>query len=324
MNGGGLPAYGLTANPFTTVTLNPLINPADKKCVSLVDGWKDLSDAEELIHQRVAADRAVFFVVAGTSKTGKTSVAYYLMHVWAEACGVRSDLVVAHCNDPGAEGGSFSPERQLMKWAHTLRLREDIDELGLSPTTKERLAKLKESDETVDFGLAFRAVDKDLRTPAQGREVHCLAAVLERGKGDDLVKTVRECFQVTKAIVIITVDESSATVNLLKNARDALPPGEGMCINVGPIQGADVATIVQDRWDAVRKGVDNPFDLNDVVQVFNSPRTIARTIRLLERMLDLRHRLRDAKALWPGSPNLALTGDVMLDLLADFESTLPD
>jgi hypothetical protein len=324
MNGGGLPAYGLTANPFALDTLNPLISLADEDCVSFVDGWRKLRDAEDLIRQRVAADKAVFFVVTGTSSTGRTSVAYYLVHLWAKERKIQGNQVVAERNDPGPDGGSFSPEGQLLEWAQNLLLREDAGTLGITPPTKNRLAELTESDKIVKFGLAMQDVDLDLRTPAPGGMVRHLAAILERGKGDDLVRKVRDCFKATKAIVIITVDESAATANLLVNAHKALPASEGLCIRLGPIMGADVATVVQDRWDAVRKGVNNPFNLAEIVQVFDSPRTIARTVRLLERMLDMRQRFYDGKVPWPDSPGLALTGDVMRELLEDFESTLPD
>jgi hypothetical protein len=341
MNGGGLPAYGLTANPFTMGTLNPLISPEDKDRVSFVDGWKDLrraqladaaaddqhvGDAERLIRQRVAEDKAVFFVVAGTSSTGRTSIAYYLVHLWAEAHKIDCDLVVAERNDPGPDGGSFSPEGQLLEWAYSLRLREDIDTLGLSLTAKQQLENLTESDQIVKFGLAFQSVDKELRRAGrEGKdEVRRLAAILERGKGDDLVKKVKQAFQATKAIVIITVDESADTAKLLLNARLALPASEGLCIKVGPIMGADVKTVAEDRWNAVREGVRNPFVLEEIERVFNSPRTIARTVRLLERMLDIRHGLYHGRAFWPDSPNLELTGDVMRGLLAGFENTLPD
>ena len=324
MNGVGLPAYGLTANPFTIDTLNPLISPADQNSVSFVDGWRNLRDAEKLIRQRVAADKAVFFVVSGTSSTGRTSVAYYLVHLWAKERKIHGHQVVAERNDPGPDGGSFSPEGQLLEWAQNLLLREDADTLGIAPSTKTRLADLTESDTTVKFGLALQAFDKDLRTHGHGGEVRFLAAILERGKGDDLVRKARQCFQATKAIVIITVDESANTANLLVNARKSLSGTEGLCIRLGPIMGADVATVVQNRWDAVRKGVDNPFDLTEVVRVFEYPRTIARTVRLLERMLNVRHSLYNGQAPWPDSPNLALTGAVMRELLKDFESTLPD
>jgi hypothetical protein len=323
MNENGLPSYGLTVNPFSMDTLNPLISPADKDCVSFVDGWKGLSRAEELIRQRVAADKAVFFVVAGTSSTGRTSLAYYLVHLWALQRKIDCHDVVAERNDPGPDGGSFSPEVQLLEWAQNLLLREDADTLGLTPPTKTKLADLTESDKIVKFGLAVQDVDKDLRRTAADHTVRHLAAILERGKGDDLVRKVRDCFKATKAIVIVTVDVSAATENLLVNAHKAIPADEGLCIKLGPIMGDDVATVVQDRWDAVRKGIDSPFDPTEVGRVFNTPRTIARTVRLLERMLHMRQRFYGGTALWP-HPDLALTGDVMRDLLTDFENRLPD
>ena len=323
MNGVGLPAYGLTTNPFTMDTLNPLISRADQNCVSFVDGWRDLRDAEELIRQRVEADEAVFFVVSGTSSTGRTSVAYYLVHLWAKERKIRGHQVVVAHFDPGPDGGSFSPEGQLLEWAGELLLRGDFDKLGIASSTIKRLTDLAESDKAVMFGLALQAFAKDLRTRGHGGEAGLLAAILERGKGDDLVRKVRQCFKATKAIVIITVDESANTVNLLRNAHKALPDTEGLCIRLGPIMGEDVKTVVQNRWDAVRKGVDNPFDLTEVVRIFDYPRTIARTVRLLERMLNVRHSLYNGQDPWP-APDLALTGAVMRELLKDFESTLPD
>ena len=66
----GFPAYGLELNPFLLGELDPLTRPLDLKCVSWVDGWKSLDDAEELVNSRVAEGEPVFFVVDGESKTG--------------------------------------------------------------------------------------------------------------------------------------------------------------------------------------------------------------------------------------------------------------
>lgn len=322
--GAALPAYGLPLNPFTMSTLNPLINEADRECISQVDGWKNLSAAKELIRQRAATDKPVFFVVVGASSTGRSSVANYLVHLWAHERGIDSDAVIVQRRDPGQDGGVYTPETQIMEWAQDLLIHEDIEPQGLEVPTRTRIEELSESSTLIKFGLALRDVDRDLRRPLAGNKVRYLAAILERGKGDDLIRKVKECFKATRAIVIVTVDESSDTENLLMSIEQFLMPNEGLCVNVGPIMGTDVATLIHDRWEAVGSGARNPFDLAVAPEVFDSPRSIARVMRLLKEMLDTQQDLHDGQRPWPDDPRLAFGESQMRGLLARFEKLLAE
>jgi hypothetical protein len=322
--GGALPAYGLSVNPFTMPTLNPLISEADRKCISLVDGWKNLSAAKELIRQRAAADKAVFFVVVGASSTGRSSVANYLVQLWAQERGIDSDAVILQRRDPGQDGGVYTVETQIMEWAQALLINEDIDPEALEAPTRTRLEELSEASSIIKFGLALRDVDKDLRRPLDGNKVRYLAAILEHGKGDDLIRKVKECFKTTRAIVIVTVDKSSDSDTLLMNAGQFLMPDEGLCVNVGPIMGADVATLIHDRWEAVANGVQNPFDLTVAPEVFDSPRPITRIVRLLKEMMSTQQDLHDGQHPWPDDQRLGFGEAQMRGLLARFEELLAE
>lgn len=322
--GDALPAYGLSVNPFTMSTLNPLISDADLKCISLVDGWKNLGAAKELIRQRAAADKAVFFVVVGASSTGRSSVANYLVHLWAYERGIDSDAVIVQRRDPGQDGGVYAAETQIMEWAQALLIHEDIDPQALESPTRTRLEELSETSSIIKFGLAIRDVDRDLRRPLAGHKVRYLAAILERGKGDDLIRKVKECFKATRAIVIVTVDKSSDSENLLMNVGQFLMPDEGLRVNVDPIMGTDVATLIHDRWDAVANGVQNPFDLTAAPEVFDSPRPITRIVRLLKEMMNTQQDLHDGQHPWPDDPRLGLGEAQMRGLLARFEKLLAE
>jgi hypothetical protein len=322
-NGAALPAYGLTANPFARRTLDPLRNSEDRRCVSMVDGWKDLSAAKDLIKRRVAADQAVFFVIAGQSSTGRSSVANYLVHLWAEARGIDDQMVVVHRRDPGSTGGVYTWQTQIMEWAQTLLLRVDARSLGLERETKDELRSLSDSSGPIQFGEALQHVDQDLRSPKGNDPVRHLAAIFERGKSSDLMRWVKECFQVTRALIIVTVDDQEDTKILLAHVKQFLSPDEGLKIDCGPILGLDVATLIRDRWDAACKGVESPFDLAAIAEVFDQPRNITRVMSLLERMLHMRQLLYSGQDSWPNAQGLDFSADQIRGLLAELDGRLP-
>jgi hypothetical protein len=318
-----LPAYGMPVNPFAMSTLDPLVSLADRQRVSLVDGWKDLTLAIDLINKRVALDKAVFFVVAGASSTGRSSVANYLVHRWAQARGITGDAVVVHRRDPGSNGGVYTAEIQIMEWAQGILLRPDMEELNFTAVTQQWLEQLTDSTSIFKFGQSLRGIDRDLRTPQPGMTPRYLAAIMERGKGDDLIRKISECFLPTRAIVIITVDKSYDTATLLGQVGQFLTPDVGLRIDIGPIYGDDVVTLIQDQWTAVCQNVENPFDLTAAADVFASPRPISRIVNLLERMLRVRQVLHDGQDPWPIARSLAFSKEQMQGLLQEFDRELP-
>jgi hypothetical protein len=319
--GTALPAYGMAINPFKMRTLDPLCSKTDRDSVSLVDGWKDLAEVEDLITRRVVADKPVFFFICGASSTGRSSVANYLVHLWSKARGVSSEAILVHRRDPGPDGGVYTSETQIREWAQKLLLRDDP--LSLTLTTQQRLEELTDSDTIFKFAQSLRSVDQDLRQPGNGNDPRYLAAIMERGKGDDLVQKVKDCFEPTRAIVIVTVDRSRDTANLLSNVSQVLSPDEGLRIDIGPIYGDDVVTLIQDRWAAVCQNVENPFDLTATAGVFDTPRPIARVVGLLEGMLTARQVLHDEPDPWPISRSLALGKEQMRGLLQLLDRQLP-
>jgi hypothetical protein len=321
--GTGLPAYGLAMSPFDEKrALDPLCSAADRASVSPVDGWRDLRDAENLISRRVAGDRPVFFVIAGASSTGRSSLANYLVHLWAQARGVTSESIVVQRRDPGPDAGVYDAGTQIMEWAQGLLLRDD--KLDLTETTQKLLEDLTDSSTLFKFAQSLRGVDQDLRTPTpgSGKGPRYLAAILERGKGDDLIRKVRDCFQATRAIVIVTIDASRDTANLLNQVDQVLSPDAGLRVNVGPISGDDVVTVIERRWSAIGQHVENPFN-QTAAEVFDSPRPIKRVVKLLHRMLRIQQHLHKGDP-WPASRNLGFFDrDAMRGLLEEIDEKVP-
>jgi hypothetical protein len=317
-----LTAYGLTMSPFEVRTLDPLQNPADLDRVSRVDGWKNLTDAENLIGERVAADKPVFFVVAGPSSTGRSSVANYLVHLWAQAHGVTGNAVVVHTRDPGPGAGVYDTTAQIVAWAKRLLFHDG--KLAFTPDTAKSLKSLDATSDSFDIALSLRAVDEELRTPkpGSGNAPRYLAAILEHGKGDDLILKVKDCFEATRAIIIVTIDKSQDNANLLSQVDQGLLSGVGLCINIGPIKGDDVKTLIERRWSAVCPDVKNPFDLTAAAGVFSSDRPIARVVDLLERMLWTRQYAHWGNP-WPDEPSLAFNRDQMAGLLKTLDAKVP-
>ena len=324
----GIPVYGLTSNPFRLETLDPLFHPTDLDCLSLVDGWKDLTEAEELIGRRVAEEKPVFFVVEGASDTGRSSVANYLVYLWAKERGVGRDSVLVHPphpRDSGGNRGTYAPEDQVLGWISSLRVRNVVERLGLTEPTQKQLSGLPQAASptaATDYSLALYNTERDLRTPADGGRELLLAAILERGKGRGLVPLIRESFQATRAIVVITVDSSVDSQDVLADISRLLPSDQGLVLSLGPIQGADVGTIIENRWDCYRKGIENPFDLTAVAEVFTSPRPIARVVKALGWMLEVRQAEFSDEEPWPATKRLAFKADQMHRLLSSLDRNL--
>jgi hypothetical protein len=315
----GFPVYGLTTNPFLLGELDPIARPQDLKCVSFVDGWGDLSAAEELIGRQAAVKGPVYFVVEGASQTGRSSVANYLVHLWATENGVGQGPnreVLVHRRNLGANKGSYAPEEQILDWISRLQVRALNDDLILSPTVEKRIDSLSPAlDVTTStkFALALRAVEADLRDQ-KGKE-YLLAAIFERGKGRGLVQMVQDSFETTRAVVVITVDASEDAQDVLDGIDKVLIAETGLLLRLGPIRGTDVGTIIADRWRHYKPGTPCPFDANGVAEAFDHPRPIARTVKLLSKILELQQMYFPDDDPWPATLRLALGAQEMRRLL---------
>ena len=83
-----------------------------------------------------------------------------------------------------------------------------------------------------------------------------------------------------------------------------------------------MSTIIEDRWNHYREGVENPFDVNAAADVFVSPRTIARTVKVLSEMLRLRQMHYPSDKAWPTNPQLAIGAEEMKEYLDYFNDLL--
>jgi len=324
--GSGLPVYGLTSNPFLHGELDPLARPQDLPCISLVDGWGDLTTAVELIGRRVAVEEPVYFVVEGASQTGRSSVANYLVYLWAKESGVGDGSnreVLVERRDQGPNRGTYAPEFQIFDWISQLRVRAVKSHLVLSPTAENRLSVLSPSPASgANFALALNAVETDLRRGQEGKEL-LLAAIFERGKGKDLLRMVQDSFDATRAIVVITVDATEDARDVLDDIEKVLSPDRGWLLKLGPVRGVDVRTIITDRWNHYRPDIPCPFDVAGAAEAFeNNPRPIARTVKLLSGMLEMRQVNFAGDEPWPVTQRLFLDAKAMRDMLEFFDRNM--
>jgi hypothetical protein len=314
------PVYGLDCDPFELAVLDPLARPEDEKIVSLVDGWSDLTDAENLIRARAVGGQPVYFVVEGASQTGRTSVANYLVYLWArEWCRPGSNIqIITHRRDRGPLSGNYFPADQVHDWISNFYLRLVRDRRVISETARNLITALKPSPDQLtpgaSFALALLELEIDLL--AQDGQQFQFAAIIENGKGKDLVQIVLDAFSATRAIVVVTIDESEDTVGAREDIDKTLGDA-GRRIPLSTVQGAEVATIIANRWNLHRPGVPSPFDADEVAQAFNRPRPIARTVKLLSKMLELQQwRFQHLQRPWPNDQQLAMDAKSMRDLLA--------
>jgi hypothetical protein len=317
----GFPVYGLASNPFLLAELDPITRPADLKNISLVDGWQDLSDAKGLIRRRVADAKPIYFVIVGASQTGRSSIANYLVYLWATEHGIGPESnrkLLVHRRSLGANNGSYAADEQVLDWISQFYLRVLTEEdFTLSTTAQKRVESLSLSQEgmtlSTRFALALKAVETDLLSEPDRPTI--FAAIFEHGKGRGLVQMIQDSFAPTRSIIILTVDATTDAGDVLDGIDKVLLPDAGLLLRLGPVQGTDIGTITSDRWNLHRPGVESPFETADVAMAFDQPRPIARAVKLLSKMLRLQQMYFKDHAPWPDDKRLALNALTIRELL---------
>lgn len=299
-----LPAYQLPCNPFPRRPLMSLESDGDHDCFSMVDGWKGLDvAAESFIAKKVSDEKPVHFVLVGADKTGRTSIANYLVRLWANRRGGK-DAVVVNTRDPGANSGTYSIEGNMIQWAQEFLALNIVKNLGLAPSTLDCLRRLSPSNWNPSLmSEALANLEHDFRNSGQNGQQRFLAAIFEHGRGDELVMKIKDSFKHTQAIVVTTIDDTGDSGKLVSSVVDT--HFDGLALRLRPIQGADVVTLIKHQWERVGNGMENPFDLTAVEDVFDSPRPIGRVVGMLAWLLDNANAAHGGVAPWPSTRTLA-------------------
>jgi len=319
MGGDDLLAYGLARNPFLRRPLNPLDSDDDRDCISKLDGWKDLDvAAKDLIARKISDEKPVFFALVGAGKTGRTTIANYLVHLWADARGGK-EAVFLNFDDQKYNSGTYSIPDTMTGWIQQFVSLNIKKQLGLAESTLKCLDGLSSSNwNSSRMSEALLRLEGDLQEAKSGRR-QFLAAVFEHGRGDELVMKITDSFKHTQAIVIATIDDTRDSEKLVASARAG---SDWQVLDLKPIHGADVATLIEDQWDRVGNG-ENPFELKAVPGVFDTPRPIGQVVRMLAWLMeDTNAHHPGVKDAWPLVRTLKINEQVLRTFVTNYDREL--
>ena len=108
---------------------------------------EDFTEAQELIDHRVAEAEPVFFVVDGESKTGRSSVANYLVHLGRKRAASSASRTSRSSPSPGASTPARYAWRRIVHWISSLRTYAIKKNLPLTPSTRELMKAQQPSKE---------------------------------------------------------------------------------------------------------------------------------------------------------------------------------
>jgi hypothetical protein len=278
-----LPLYGLRENPFEQRVLNPLRTHRDAQLLIMdIQGFRTFQRLDGLLADRAIPGRPVFFLVVGDSGTGRTSAANYLIYRWAKHKQFESDGLLVF---PG-KAGMDEADNVLYKLVMYMRNEIQARFLQLSDATDIRLTRIEDAPPGNLIPTLQRIVHMIYRDL---REVEHLAfaTVIEQLKAFDLVTNVLQVFRLAETIVVLTADRTEAMERDVLGQFDSDMNREIEVVRLSPLYGADVGTLVEERWRRCSKDP-SPFDRIDVANAFSDARTIKRVLQIISAMLKLK------------------------------------
>lgn len=275
-------AYELEAYPYDRDRdLNPLQDENDLALVSWVDGWQQARDAEGFLAERAKLGEPALVVIAGGSGTGRTSLANFVVHMWASQRAVDArKLVLA----PWA-AQNYDGEEQLWRWALSLEQRALKGGVQLADSTTTAFADLRKSKPDA-MGAALQHLLGQVATDVAG--AGALAGIVEKVGHPSFLSLAGECLQLVDVLLVMTVDHTPATEEeVLSKADGLIDPQMGRTLRLTELSGEDAKEVIQRRWEQCATAKNSsPFPDHGLVAAFEHPRrTLLRVLRLVEALL---------------------------------------
>lgn len=306
--------YGLTVNPYRTRELDPLCNPHDEARLAEVDGLSTHKQViEEALQAAIAARRAAFFLVAGGSGTGRSTVANWIISRYARYLGLAPERMLV----PNRSVVSNDDFDTLLNWFAFLDNRiDDVDDISLGPIVDETLARLVDvaRRETMvpTFAKTARLVNKALRSQKDSNGKTRPAAYAVCLEGVNVYSIVRAVLDVFEEVPTVAVFTTFGLENVGKDVVGLFRQTKGdfrQVVQLGPLTATEVALVLEKRWRESSQHPDEPpFDRDALVQTLGrSPRPLGRILVLMSRLIDIKLAEYDGQCAWPQNTGLKLT-----------------
>ena len=318
--------YGLKDNPYRTGELDPLGNPLDEKRLAEVDGFVAHKQRVDGVLQTAVANRKpAFFLVAGSSGTGRSTVANWILSRYANHLGLPRERLLV----PKRKVDSRDDFDVLRNWFAFLDNRiDDEDDIDLGKKVDETLAVLPGAVQRETMVPAFarvaRRVAIALQTQKDPTGNACPAAYavcLEKVEEYRIIRAALDVFEEVPTVGVFTTfglehvgEEMLALFRLPSSTSRHV-------IQLGLLSAAEVGLVLDRRWrEASLNPNDPPFDPATLEQTLGTPpRSLGRVLRLMSRLIDVKLAEPSSPLAWPNNPDLRLTVAQIQQLLPILE-----
>lgn len=285
----GLCRYGFTENPYLRGELNPLSSATDGELLVRVDGFSKLDELDLALKNAVDQRHPLFFLVSGKSGSGRSSAANYIMARYCYHRGIdRSRFII-----PNRQAAGYDKLAIFKKWFTFLRTAINVKRITLPQDLKDDFdSYMKNADPDTmegsfqDLALRISAELGDLPTPPGPAGFGCC---LEDVKTYDIINSALQIFDTVNTICVFTVgDYEEGKTEVIGPFLQKAKSFSGKAIELSLIQGADVLTVVEERWKKVCAHP-SPFDAQGIEQAFSDkPRPVAQVLSLMGKAIDMK------------------------------------
>lgn len=302
----GLARYGFSENPFSpAAALNPLSAAGDLERFVKTDGFTVLDDLDQHLAGAALHQGPLFFLVSGRDKSGRSSVANYLM---ARYCHYNS-ILPANFIVPGRRVDSHDKFAIFKKWLTGLLI--DLKKLKSFPEDlkKDFLEGLGSAD-LITMGPVFHdlvARSSELLARMDPELPFGFACCLEKVPTFEIISAAMEIFEDVKTMCIFTVgDYDNLQKDVIWPFRQSPNIAAQCFVELSQLSGNDVSVLVHERWSHVSQKP-NPFDLAGIASAFRKPRTIAQVLFLVAELLRFKIEQHHVGPEWPDDEVLAFS-----------------
>ncbi|WP_144126973.1 hypothetical protein [Catellatospora sichuanensis] len=295
--------YGLNGkNPFEPRVLDPFEDPDDFSELLGLDGFVRIEAITKHIQTAIDQDRPSFFVVSGRDRTGRTSVANCILHMYQQLRGLGDHFLpgrvtVANHNDQESLGRALAQLQNEVDFAaldldhRTLRLLNELEDIATS-RYEQRL-------QAVAYMIA-----RDL---ARLKTPHGFGLLFEGIRTGGLIASAQAVFQRAPSVIVFThssYDHSQTT--MADQINSATLDDSVHLVHLRPLASPQINELAARRWNAASPH-DCPYDRAGLDRVYrNEPMPIKAVLHQLARLLDYRLRTNVVDEPWPENRHLGM------------------
>jgi hypothetical protein len=305
--------YGVNENPYQLGVL-PI---GDTSCFEPVHSIEKKA-LESALSSAVTKRTLASYVITGTSGSGRTAVAHYIMSLYAEllASDPQHPRRIAHYerkHDGNVNGRQVA--RDILK--------------GLADEVKSLGADLKDGpvksfrDEMKDLGADYSVQDLQSIANDFSADVHSLDASftcsVENVPNLEVFRAIRHTFAKSKGLLLCTIvaEQREAILGTLK----AEEIGEEIVL--GNLADDRTCVLANNRWEKSQANRPIPFESDGLKNAFHDyPRTVGRSLQTLAFMINSKLASYPGASVHPGDVGLRFDEKQIRHLIKLFDEVL--